>query len=143
MVILDMKYLQTQYSQNPTATVYHKDISRRVDGVPTWQFSNCKCDICKQDIRQQTGHGTFTDECTILQLNGYDPMPVHTDCLNKKLEKDAQITVDYWDAFDFRHKQLHSQIDRIVREFGWKDFYFAAKEYNEKKEKSNYKIPTV
>ncbi len=135
-----MKYIQTTYSSIPTESVYYKDITNRRDDVPTWQFSNHKCDVCKGEIRQQIAHGYFLETCTVLQLNGYEPMPIHTKCLDEKLKKDAEIEPNYWDDFDYSPKELHSSIHKIVKRVGWKDFATAVKKYSDNNSNSNYKI---
>lgn len=80
------KYLQTLYSQVPT--VYHKEITKTEFNVPSWYFAQTKCDVCKNEIRRLVAHGMHNATCTLLQVNGYDPMPLHDECYNEKFASD-------------------------------------------------------
>lgn len=49
-----------------------------------------------------------------------------------------KVKPEYFEGFDKRYKKLHTTIDELTKEFGWKDIYFAILKYQEEKVKSGY-----
>lgn len=85
------------------------------------------------------------DNCSVYELKNYRcraKSDANEPMKQRSKPADAVGENQYWDCFDEPHKQLHQGIHELVSKHGWKDFYFAAKKYNDKVTKSKYKIPT-
>ena len=88
-IIPNKQLTQTIYRQVPAE--YTTDITRVQHDVPTWFFEESSiggrlknpCPICGREIRKQIAHGTFIEICSVIQLNGYTALPIHTDCYHK------------------------------------------------------------
>lgn len=48
--------------------------------------------------------------------------------------------INYWVAYDEKSKELHSHIDELVANHGWKSVVFAILKYQSLKINSNYRL---
>lgn len=55
--------------------------------IPTWfypeQFAGpvkTPCPICHKEMRLNIAHGQYVEHCSVIQLDGHDAIPIHTNC---------------------------------------------------------------
>lgn len=66
---------------------FEQKITDVVHNVPTWFFAEAfdsklknPCPICHKEMKLNIAHGAYVEKCTMLQLDGYRAMPIHTNC---------------------------------------------------------------
>ena len=75
-------------------TEFEREVTNVFHDLPTWMFpegfgSNLKnpCPICHQEIGKLTGHGRRVERCSMVQLDNFETMPIHTECYNELIDK--------------------------------------------------------
>jgi hypothetical protein len=66
-------------------------ITNVIHDLPTWMFPEftyggglkTPCPICHQEMRLNIAHGQYIEKCSLIQVNGFDVYPIHTDCYHK------------------------------------------------------------
>lgn len=92
-ITVEAKVLKRNVYRQYKQEVIH-EVTNVIHNLPTWMFpegigSSLKtpCPVCHQEMRLNIGHGSYLEECSMIEVDGHDVLPIHTSCYFKLSEK--------------------------------------------------------